>query len=119
MDDSSTKRTSFAAGFPDDTFQLQIQVPRDVSTRDEAMSLRITVSRSETVDDVKRAVQFAIYSRTNAYPKASCFQLQQGGRHVPYSQSVTAFDPQMPVVFHRTAPEPQSRSLALATNRDH
>ena len=109
LEDSSSKRTSFTAGFPDDTFQLQIQVPRDVSTRDEAMSFRITVSRSETVDDIKRSVQYAIYSRTNAYPKASCFQLQQGGRHVPYSQSATAFDPHVPVVFHRTAPEPQSR----------
>ena len=109
MADSSTKRTSFEAGFPDDTFQLQIQVPPDVSTRGESMSFRITMSRSETVDDLKRAVQFAIHSRTNAYPKASCFQLQQGGPHVPYNQSVTAFDPHIPIVLHRTAPEPHSR----------
>ena len=107
LEDSSSKRTSFTAGFPDDSFQLQIQVPRDVTTLDEAMTFRLTVSRSETVDDIKRSVQYVIYSRTNAYPKASCFQLQQGGRHVPYSQSATAFDPHIPVVFHRTAPEPQ------------
>ena len=110
MADSSTKRTSFEAGFPDDTFQLQIQVPPDVCTRGASISFRITMSRSETVDDLKRAVQFAIHSRTDAYPKASCFQLQQGGRHVPYSQSVTAFDPHIPIVLHRTAPEPQSGS---------
>ena len=107
LEDSSSKRTSFTAGFPDDSFQLQIQVPRDVSTRDEAMTLRITAFRSETVDDIKRSVQYAIYSRTNAYPKASCFQLQQGGRHVLYSLGATALDPRIPVVFYRTAPEPQ------------
>ena len=76
------KRSASQAELPDQHVQIWIQVPPDRCTGGQHLSLRVTVSRSDPIDELKRSLQQAICSRTAMFPRVNCFRLLQHNSHV-------------------------------------
>ena len=101
---SMMKRTAAEAGLPE-PFQ-QLTCLRSMCRRAfaQALTFYISCQTSGTVDDIKRVLQHRIYDAAGRSPKLSSFQLRQGGKHVAYTERITAFSI-LPVIFMRTTPD--------------
>ena len=101
------KRTADQAGLPDTSHRLRLAVvvPPDKVTDDRTMSFLVDCDTTFTVDNVKWALLNQIYATTGRAPRISSFQLQQEGKHLPYTQQITCTKSLSPLWFVRTAPD--------------
>ena len=100
--DESRKRTASQAELASNDIQVFVQIPPDASTGGQKLALRLRISATDRVDDLKRAVQQGIFSKTGMCPRLNCFRLMQHNLHVPFYASVSALDTRAPVSFERT-----------------
>ncbi|CAE7234703.1 unnamed protein product, partial [Symbiodinium microadriaticum] len=102
---SMMKRMAAEAGLPE-PFQ-QLTYLRSMCRRAfaQALTFYISCQTSGTVDDIKRVLQHRIYDAAGRSPKLSSFQLRKGGKHVAYTERITAFSMLLPVIFMRTTPD--------------
>ena len=103
----SMKRTAQQAGFPleNQVIRVTVCVPPDRCTRNQQLTIPITCSSSDNIDAVKHLLQYRIKDLTGRRPQIECFQLQQNGRHVPFTAPVTELATLEVVNFVRTAPD--------------
>eukprot|EP00439_Symbiodinium_sp_Y106_P001858 s3675_g1.t1 len=101
------KRTADQAGLPDTSHRLRLAVvvPPDKVPDDRTMTFFVDCDTTFTVDNVKWTLLNQIYATTGKAPRISSFQLQQEGKHLPYTQQITCIKSLSPLWFVRTAPD--------------
>ena len=102
------KRTAVEAGFPAEGHLTRVEVhlylPLDYCTTGEAMVCHLNCYSSDTIDHVTCRLQYYIKDVTGRCPKFSSLQLRQAGRHIAFTELVTALPTLEPVTFVRAGP---------------
>ena len=92
-----------AAQLPDAPRRMLLDILLPQDQWGQQMTFQLQCNSNDTVDDVKRQLQAVIWKARGWSPKASAFQFQQCGKHIPYMKPVTDLNPSFTVVCARTA----------------
>ena len=104
------KPSAADAGFPAEgqvrqVVRVTVHVPADRCTRNEPVTIPLVCHNSDNVDAVKKILAYRIREITGRCPHVPCFQLHQNGRHIPFTEPITALTTLDTVHFVRTAPD--------------
>ena len=86
-------------------FRVNVFVPPEPLTNNQEMHFQLHCDSTSTVDSVKRTLVHQMYTTLGQCPRISSFQLQQGGRQMAFTQSITTLSTLLPLQFVRTAPD--------------
>ena len=97
------KRTAADAGLPEAPHLVRVDVRLPQEPWGQSMSFQLQCRSIDNIDQVKRALQHQVWQSIGWCPRLSAYQLQQDGKHTPFTQPISALNPLLPVLCIRTA----------------